>query len=34
MGYLLQLRKFVGHRPLISTGAATVVYNAKKINSC
>lgn len=29
MGYLLQLRKFVGHRPLISTGAATVVYNAK-----
>lgn len=29
MGYLLQLRKFVGHRPLISTGAATLVYNAK-----
>lgn len=29
MGYLLQLRQFVGHRPLISTGAATLVYNSK-----
>ena len=28
MGYILNLRKKVGHDPLISTGAAGLVYNA------
>lgn len=28
MGYILNLRKRVGHQPLISTGAAGLVYNA------
>lgn len=28
MGYILNLRKQVGHEPLISTGAASLVYNA------
>lgn len=28
MGYILNLRKQVGHEPLISTGAAGLVYNA------
>lgn len=28
MGYILDLRKKVGHQPLISTGAAGLVYNA------
>ena len=28
MGYILNLRKKVGHEPLISTGAAGLVYNA------
>ncbi|GAX04389.1 NUDIX family hydrolase [Secundilactobacillus pentosiphilus] len=28
MGYILNLRKQVGHEPLISTGSAALVYNA------
>ncbi len=30
MGYIMDLRKFVGHDPLIGVGATTLVFNEKK----
>ena len=30
MGYIMNLRKFVGHEPLIGIGATTLVFNDKK----
>lgn len=30
MGYIMDLRKFVGHAPLIGLGATTLVFNDKK----
>ena len=30
MGYIMNLRKYVGHEPLIGLGATTLVFNEKK----
>ena len=30
MGYIMNLRKHIGHEPLIGVGATTLVFNAKK----
>ncbi len=30
MGYIMNLRKYVGHEPLIGLGATTLVFNKKK----
>lgn len=30
MGYIMNLRKYVGHKPLIGLGATTLVFNDKK----
>ena len=30
MGYIMNLRKYVGHEPLIGLGATTIVFNNKK----
>ena len=30
MGYIMNLRKYVGHEPLIGLGATTLVFNDKK----
>ena len=30
MGYIMNLRKYVGHEPLIGVGATTLVFNDKK----
>lgn len=30
MGYIMDLRKYVGHEPLIGLGATTLVFNEKK----
>ncbi len=30
MGYIMELRKYVGHEPLIGLGATTLVFNEKK----
>ena len=29
MGYIMNLRKYVGHDPLIGLGATTLVFNSK-----
>lgn len=31
MGYIMDLRKKVGHEPLIGIGATTLVFNEKKL---
>lgn len=30
MGYIMNLRKYIGHKPLIGLGATTLVFNDKK----
>ena len=30
MGYIMNLRKHIGHEPLIGVGATTLVFNDKK----